>query len=232
MQRLVIVVLVLVALYLGLSWWNSSILWKHQQHQYILNDSLLQKKVIDTRDSSGRQLQVYQLQAITSTQLAQSSAAEAIQLRKDLDKVHGKLSKVTSSVSVGSSTHDSVVIPVYDTIRLADSGSVHLPFAAIPDTFLTLSGSVNLSRIPGALVLDSVQVAYLIHNRLSITHYTQHKFLHKSTINLLVTSDNPHTDIGKVQTYTIVTNKKFFQKWYTHVAIGAVSALVLQHYIK
>ncbi len=190
----------------------------------------MQEKTKDIRDSAGRQIQSYKLETITNSQLYMSSSLEIAQLKQDLQKVHGKLHNVKDYTSVKTTTHDTVSIALHDTV--ADTGIIHIPFVATPDSFLTLLGYTTLHHIPGSLVTDSVEVIYSIHNRLSITHYTQHKFLRPQTINLLITSDNNHTDIGKVQTYTVVTNRKFLQKWYVHVAAGVVATLVVQHYVK
>jgi hypothetical protein len=231
-MRAIIVVLALLCLFLGVSWWNSTIEHKKELSMSVLNDSLLQKKVLDIRDSAGRQIQVYKTQSITSQQLATSQSAEMVQLRKDLKLAGGKQKNINSSTSVHTNTHDTVSVAIHDTIKLADTGKVSIPFSTTPDTFIRITGINHLHHLPGSLIFDSITLAYSISNRLSVTHFTKHPFLRKSTTNLLITSDNPHTDIGKVQNYSVVNNKKFFQKWYFHVGCGVLATLVAQHYIK
>lgn len=206
--------------------------WSKERSLYILNDSLLQKKILHIRDSSNRELTVYSAQTINTNQLLTSKSKEADQLRADLKRVKGNIEHVTSSTSVASNTTDTSHIKIDSIVSIKDTGVKVIPFSYIPDSFLSMQGSTAIHIGSDSIEVLEHTIAYSIANKSSLTFYNESKFLHKSQLKALITQDNPHTTTGKVQIYYISPEKKWFEKWYVHSAIGAISAIVLIHYLR
>lgn len=104
----------------------------------ILNDSLLQKKILDIRDSSGREIQVYEVTTVTQAQLLTSKSQEIEQLKKDVKLTGNKLKNLITHTTVGSTTHDTVKIPVEHFIHLTDTGTFSIPIATYSPTLSLL----------------------------------------------------------------------------------------------
>lgn len=234
MQKFIIIILILLSLFLGVSWWNSTIDYKKQLSTSVLNDFLMQKKILDTRDSTGRVIQVYQLQTITSEQLATSKSQEAQQLRKDLKIAGGKLNRVSSSATVRTSLIDTVHVSVNDTIHFTDTGLVTIPFTSdtLADTFNRVSGTAIFYPIGTGIVFKELVPVISVKGGTSLTYFFKGGFLKKSHTDLMITENNPKVTINKIQTYTVVNNKKWYEKWWVHIMVGSALTLTAEHFIK
>ncbi len=232
-MKYIIVILAVFCMTLGLSWWNDTLSWNLEREYYILNDSSLQHKILDIRDSAGRQVQVYQVQTITSQQLATSRSAEAEQLRYQLKLAGGKPNQVTSSTTTHTTTQGNVQITTHDTISCLDTGIYSIAFAdTTTDSFMRLTGTTTFRAIPKSLVMQSVGIAYELKGGTSITYFNKSRLLHKAQLEVVVTELNPKTTTNKVQTYNITPKQHLHQKWYTHIIVGAAAVLVAQHLLR
>lgn len=225
-MKYIVIILLLLLAYAGVAYMSLNRKLDRQLSMSILNDSNLQKKILDIRDSSGREIQIYQIKTITQEQLLTSNSEEAKQLREDLHLINGKLKRLISSTSVGSVTHDTVKIPVEKIIKLTDTGSFSIPIATYrPDSFITLSGSSQFRRIASGFKFENVNLDYTLINKSSITYFNKTRFLRKTLLELQVTQDNPKTITNKIQTYYITPEKKWYQKTGAHIATGIVIGL-------
>ena len=231
-MKYVVVTLVVICLAMGLSWYNDKTSWNKERSGYILNDSLLQHKVLDIRDSANRQIVEYDIQAITKEQLLTSKSIEAEQLRKDLAKVNAKISTIHSSTIIHTTTRDTIMISVDHFIGRSDTGLISIPFEYEPDTFLQLQGISTFHNTDSGLLYKSTGIDITIANSTSITYFNRSKFLHLHQLELLITQDNPHTTTGKVQTYYIHPEKKWYQTWTCHAITGAILSGVIVHFVR
>lgn len=231
-MKYIIAILSIIVLCLGLSYWKDSREWAAERQTYTLNDSLLQKKVLEIRDSSNRQIVEYDVEVIRTNQLLQSSSAENQQLRKDLALVKGKLENVQSSTTINAVTHDTIPFQVDHFISVKDTGIKQIPLHYQPDTFITATGMSTFRVVDTGIHYLSTTIDLSVRNSTTMTYFNQSKFLQKEKLKLLITQQNPHTITGKVQTYYLQPEKKLFQKWWFHTAVGAAATLVIIHYVK
>ncbi len=187
-----------------------------------LQDSLLQTKIKEVRDSSGRQIQVYRVQAVTAEQLAYSKSTEAEQLRKDLHRVKASVKDLISTTSVESTTGTVFTQTLHDTIPCTDTGDIPTIQFSDSTKWHKVFGLLTFSRAGRNIVLDNVYIEDSVHNKSSITHYSDGGLFRPTHVNLMITQDNPSTITGKVQNYDIYVPKKWYEKWWVHTAAGAV----------
>jgi len=231
-MKYIVAILIIVCLYLAFTLQSNKDQWDKERTTYILNDSLLQKKTQDIRDSSGREIVTYKVQTINAQQLAQSNSKEAEQLRYQLKLAGHKVKEIKSSVSETTTTKGIATITVHDTISCKDTGTVLAHFGDNTDSFLQVKGTASFLLIPGSIVFKSASIDYTLQGGTTVTWLNKSRFLRKAQLELMVTELNPHTTINKVQTYSITPDKKFYQKWWFHAATGAVIGLTIQHYLK
>lgn len=231
-MRYVIVILGIFAALIVIQYYHSVRSWEKERDTYVLKDSLLQRRVLDVRDSAGREISVYKVQTINMAQLLQSSSSENKKLKEDLKVAHANLKDVESSTTVASSTKDTARIRIDSFIYVKDTGIKKIPFFYSPDTFMTVTGISTFHVFDSGISLDSTQINVDIKNSCSITYYNESKFLRPEQIKLLIAQDNPHTITGKVQTYYLSPEKKWFQKVWIHAVTGGIITLLLMNSLK
>lgn len=232
-MKYIIAILIAVIIGISFSYWTASKNWQKEKGVFVLNDSLLQTREKTYRDSANREIVKFSVQSINTDQLLTSKSAEALQLKKDLDIAHAKLKDVNSSTSVSSTTQDTVRISVDHIITKADTGTFAIPFHSEPDTFLSIEGSSIFKRVDtNSYMYKAIDINYKIKNNSTVTYYNQSQFLKKPKLQLLISQDNPHTTTGKVQTYYITPDKKWYQRFWVHAVVGSAATIVVMHYIK
>ena len=156
------------------------------------------------------------------------------QVKKDLKAVGVKLNKVLSITRVGLTTTDSILVPVHDTIQVCgtDDFKTQKNFN-YEDKWLNLKGSADFTKIGDNLVFDNLKVNYQVNNELGVTYeYDRDWFLGKKYLSLTVTSENPNTTTGKVQTFVIKPEKRFYEKWWFHTAVGFAAGWYITEQIR
>lgn len=231
--------ILLAALLLLVSWFyiSSSKKWSKQRGNLSLNEYAMQKKILEIRDSAGREITVYSLEKIQVNDLLQQSTSQVQQLRADLDKAHLKEKNVRSTVQLDVNTQGRVSIGLNDTLQSKtgndstafDSALVNIPFNDSSDKFMRISGNASFQPILAGFIFKGIEFDYKVKDTFTVTHVLTGGFLKKAGVSLMVTSANPHTSIEKVQSYYVVVEKKWFQKWYVQAGAGIVVGFILAH---
>lgn len=233
LKTILITLLLLVCVTLIVNTIHDRIQFDQERKTYMLDNSKLQHKVSDIRDSAGREIQTYTVQTIDIQQLLNEKNRQVDDLTYQLHLSGLKLKNLHSSVSVNQSTHDTLHIPIHDTIACMDSGTLQIPFSdTTTDTFLRVTGTSQFRAIPHSLVYESTRLDYTLRSGVTVNWVDKSRFLQRSQLELQVAEHNPHSITYGVQSYSVRTNRKFFQKFWFHAAIGAAGALVIQHYLK
>jgi len=231
--------IILAALLFLVGWFYISAIrqWNKQRGNYSLNESKTQKKILDIRDSAGREIVVYSMESIQANSLLEQSTTQLQQLRSDLSKAHLKEKNVRSTVQLDVNTQGRTEIAVNDTLiaqKCTDTGTldtalVIVPFSDSTDRFMRIYGNASFQPIQAGFIFKGIGFDYKIKDTFTVTHVLTGGFFKKPGVSLMLTSANTHTSIDKVQSYYVVVEKKWFQKWYVQAGAGMVAGFILAH---
>lgn len=232
MKNLLITILVITILLLVLGWWRSSRNWNREKGTFTVDLKKTQKLVQDTRDSAGREISVFQVQAIGKDQLHEVDSAEKEELNYQLKQAHLKLKNVHSTVTFEQVTHDTTSIAVHDTLKFGDTveQSVNLESSDI-DTFIHFTGIAHFKPYPKVWVFKDMSLDYTIKTGATVTWADRSKFLHRSQLELELTETNPKSTTYGVRSYYITPDKQWYQTFWFHFSLGVIGTLVVLHYL-
>ncbi len=224
--KYILSVLVILLLLISTGYFYSSWKWGNEKNNFLLNDSLIQKKVLDIRDSSGRQIVKYDLVAIRANDLLLSQSNQIEQLKKDLKKA--KLKDVHSTVSIATETGGTIDIDLGDTLKTPvpgndgkiDTSSLSISVSDTMDRFVKVKGIAKFKPLVIGYVFTGLKLNYLIKDTLTVTHALESHLFRKSTMELLITDASPHATIKNVQSYYVDIEKKWYEKWWIHATVG------------
>lgn len=193
-----------------------------ERQSYILNDSINQKLLQISYDENDRERRKYMIEELNFNQVSASNDRELGKLKKDLADMGVKLKNVKSITRAETTTAGTVLVAVHDTIPCdgTDDYKIKKPFV-YGDKWLDIKGETQFSKIGKNVVIDTVSIKYEVRNNLTMAYaYDRNWFLGKKYLSLTITNDNPNTKVGKVQTYVIKNEKRFYEKWWFQAAIG------------
>jgi len=233
MKNLLITILVILLILLVLGWWKSSRDWKRERGTFTVDLKKTQKLVQDTRDSVGREITVFQVQAIGKDQLHNIDSAERAELNYQLQQAHLKLKNVHNTVTFGQTTHDTTSVVLHDTLNLGDSAEKLVNFQDPgTDTFIRFIGVADFKPIPGAYIFKELTLDYTLKTGATVTWVNRSKFLRRAQLELQLVEANPKSTTYGVRSYYIIPEKKFYQTWWFHAGLGVVGTLVVLHYLR
>lgn len=190
-------------------------------------DSTMQVMTKQWKGKDNKQYVQYIVKEVTNSELSKMQSAELASLRAQLKEAKIKEKNLQSAVMFSTTTRDTIVVPINDTIQTSKEfvASKYFNWA---DSFLSITGAVVLSGDSSRVILNKLDIAYQLEERFSVIHaYKRSGLFQPKELTLTIVSDNPKTVVGKVQTYTIKPpKKKFYQttvfKTLVGVGIGSV----------
>jgi hypothetical protein len=227
------IILAALLLAVGISYIYSSLQWAKSRKHYMINDSTMQTKVKDIRDSAGREIVVYKVEAMRTNDLLGLATAQGQRLQSDLDKAKLKKKNVRSSVELDVNTEGSVSLEIGDSLLVKDdsgeidTGLVVIPFSDSTDEFLKLKGTADFHPIAKGFVFRGLKFDYGIKDTFTVTHVLTGSVFTGEGMNVMVTTANKHSTIENVKSIYVPVEKKWFEKWYIHAGAGVVVGIFI-----
>ena len=191
-----------------------------QSQQVFGNVQLASTILTKTRDKLNREISTFKVYQFTQMQLNSMNDSTLANIRRDLSYWKTLL----SHTSAESTTHDTLRVPVHDTvIRQGDSIRTARVFTW-NDKWMYLHGKVFSTY---------ADIDYSIRNNTTVDYYWKRDHWYsKQYFAGSIIQDNPHTTTGKVVQFTIVSPQtKWYEKWWVHLIVGAGGGIIIDHYL-
>lgn len=203
-MRLTFVFLLIALLYKTCSFYQENINLKKSVSVLMSeNDSLIKYK-----DKQGKENSVIDVVEVPQ---------ESLEKLKTQDKINNIIYKTRF---VNTTTIETLQIQLFDTLYVTNSDTVKTKSLKYKDDWISLNGTIYENKA----VFDSIT----IKNSYDIeSGYEKKWFLAKAHKKLYIKNINPYTSTDTIISYSVLDNKKWYQKTATHIAAGALITLLL-----
>lgn len=180
-----------------------------QDAQVLEQMQLNETKLIRQRDSLGRESATYKANVLTLKQLNALGDSTILAMKKEVKY----WKNLASHTSVGTTTSDTLTIPISDTVWLAgDSTPVYAKKFVYQDSWLNLHGTIR----------SQVELTYSLRNEMTLDYYwTRDRWFTKKYLAGTIKQANPNTTTNRVVQFTVASPPApWYGKWWVHEIIG------------
>jgi hypothetical protein len=191
-----------------------------QSQQAFGNVQLANTVLTKTRDKLNREVSTFKAYQFTMQQLNSMNDSNIANLKRDLSY----WKNLVSHTSVGSTTRDTLKVPVHDTVFRQGDSTMTARVFKWNDRWMGLHGFVFNTY---------AEIDYSIRNNTTIDYYWKRDHWYsKQYFAGSIIQDNPHTTTGKVVQFTIVSPQtKWYEKWWLYLIAGAGGGIIIDHYL-
>lgn len=190
-----------------------------QSQQAFTNVQLATTVLTKTRDKLNREVATFRADQFSQAQLNSMNDSIIANLKSGISY----WKNLASYTGVGSTTHDTLNIPIHDTIfRQGDSTR----------TARIFKWNDKWLRLNGFIFNTYADIDYSIFNNTIVDYYWKrdHWYSGRYLAGSII-QDNPHTTTGKVVQFTIIVPQtQWYEKWWVQLLIGAGGGIIIDHY--